>query len=69
MAAGVFVAMLAVSVPASADSFTAQFFKVSTSTAANSDFHPGNVPYGDQLEQLVRCLDLLAGMPVYNTGE
>ena len=42
--AGLCVGMLAVSVPASADTmFSATFFSVTTSSAANSDFHTGNV--------------------------
>lgn len=67
VAAGVFVGMLAVSAPASADSFTATFFKVSTSSASNSDFHTGNVPTGTDSDNEVMS-GLLGGMPVYNSG-
>ena len=66
--AGVCVGMLAVSVPASADTmFSATFFSVTTSSAANSDFHTGNVPTGTDSSNEV-MVGLSGGMPVYNPG-
>jgi fibro-slime domain-containing protein len=67
-AAGLCVGMLAISSPASADTFSAQFFQVTTSTAANSDFHPGGVATGTNSSNYVMPT-LSGGMPVFNTGE
>ncbi|HXS13518.1 MAG TPA: PEP-CTERM sorting domain-containing protein [Acidobacteriaceae bacterium] len=66
--AGVCVGMLAVAVPASADTFSAQFFQVTTSTASNSDFHPGGVATGTNSSNYVLST-LSGGMPVFNPGE
>jgi len=69
-AAGLCVGMLAISSPASADTFSAQFFEVTTSTAANSDFHPGGVATGTNSSNYVNStLDPVTHMPVFNTGE
>jgi fibro-slime domain-containing protein len=70
--AGVCVGMLAVSMPASADilgSFNTQFFEVTTSNAANSDFHPGGVATGTTSSNYVMGMLNGNGMPVYNPGE
>ena len=66
--AGVCVGMLAVSAPASADTFSAQFFQVTTSSAPNSDFHPGGVATGTNSSNYVMST-LSGGMPVFNPGE
>ena len=66
--AGLCVGMLAVSAPASADTFSAQFFQVTTSNAANSDFHPGGVATGTNSTNYVQST-LSGGMPVFNTLE
>lgn len=71
--AGVFVGMVGMTAPASADilpSFSAQFFQVTTSSASNSDFHPGGTPTGTNSSNYVQNnLDIATGMPIYNTGE
>jgi hypothetical protein len=65
---GALVGLLAISVPASADTvFSATFFSVTTSNAANSDFHPGGVATGtDSSNEVMPSLS--GGMPVYNPG-
>jgi hypothetical protein len=63
--AGISAGILAVSVPASADTFSATFFSVTTSSASNSDFHTGNVPTGTNSSNFVQS-SLSGGMPVYN---
>lgn len=68
--AGVCVGMFAMSMRASADTFSAQFFQVTTSTAANSDFHPGGVATGTNSSNYVQnSVDIATNMPLYNTGE
>lgn len=67
-AAGVCAGLMALSMPASADTFSAQFFQVTTSSASNSDFHPGGVATGTNSSNYVMST-LSGGMPVYNTGE
>ncbi|HEY1577564.1 MAG TPA: PEP-CTERM sorting domain-containing protein [Terracidiphilus sp.] len=67
-AAGVSMGILALSVPASADSFSVQYFEVSTSSAANSDFHTGNVPTGTSSSDYVLST-LSGGLPVYNPAQ
>ena len=73
VATGVLVGMTAVALPASADilsSFSTQFFEVSTSNAANSDFHPGGTGTGTNSGNFVmNNLDVATGMPIYNTLE
>jgi fibro-slime domain-containing protein len=70
VAAGVSMGIFAMSVPASADSFSVQFFQVTTSSAANSDFHPGGVATGTSSSNYVQgSLDPVTHMPIYNTGE
>jgi len=70
VAAGIAVGALAVSMPASADTFSAQFFQVTTSNAAGSDFHPGGVATGTNSSNYVlSTLDSTTQMPVFNTGE
>lgn len=66
--AGVCVGLMAASLPASADTFSAQFFQVTTSSASNSDFHTGNVTTGTNSSNYVQS-GLSGGMPVYNTGQ
>jgi fibro-slime domain-containing protein len=66
--AGVCVGVMAASMPASADTFSTQFFEVSTSSASNSDFHTGNVPTGTNSSDYVLST-LSGGMPVYNTAQ
>lgn len=66
--AGVCAGMLAMSAPASADTFNVQYFEVTTSSAANSDFHPGGVATGTISNNYV-LNTLSGGMPVFNTGE
>jgi fibro-slime domain-containing protein len=64
--------MLAVSKPASADilaSFSAQFFEVTTSSNANSDFHPGGVATGTNSSNYVMSGLDANGMPIYNPSE
>lgn len=66
--AGVCVGMLAVSAPASADTFSVQYFQASTSNAAGSDFHPGGVPTGTTSSDYVLST-LSGGLPVYNPAQ
>jgi hypothetical protein len=66
--AGVCAGMLAVSAPASADTFSVQYFQVSTSSASNSDFHTGNVPTGTNSSNYVLS-GLSGGLPVYNPAQ
>lgn len=68
VAAGVFAGMVGAAAPASADTFNVQFFQVTTSSAANSDFHTGNVPTGTNSNNYVLST-LSGGMPVFNTSE
>jgi fibro-slime domain-containing protein len=68
VATGICVGMLALSRPASADTFNVQYFSVTTSSASNSDFHTGNVSTGTYSSNYVSG-SLSGGMPVYNTGE
>jgi len=67
-AAGVCAGMVVMSMPASADTFNVQYFEVTTSTAANSDFHPGGVATGTNSSNYVLST-LSGGMPVFNTSE
>ena len=70
--AGVCVGMAAMPKPASADilsTFSAQFFEVTTSSNANSDFHPGGVTTGTNSSNYVMSGLDANGMPVYNPGE
>jgi fibro-slime domain-containing protein len=72
--AGVCAGVMALSLPASADTFNVQFFEVTTSAAnsasapTNSDFFPGDVNTGTVSNNYVMNT-LSGGMPVYNTGE
>jgi hypothetical protein len=72
--AGVCVGMLALSVPASADTmFSVQYFEVTTAsnTTTNphqSDFFPGGVPTGTVSNNYLTGA-LSGGMPVYNSLE
>jgi hypothetical protein len=68
--AGISAGLLAVSVPASADTFSATFFSVTTSNVTNSDFHTGNVPTGTNSSNYVQnnLSSPINGMPVYNSG-
>jgi fibro-slime domain-containing protein len=68
VAAGVCAGILAASAPASADTFSVQYFHVATSTSSSSDFHAGNVPTGTTSTNYVLST-LSGGMPVYNTTE
>lgn len=68
VAVGVFAGTVAMAAPASADTFSVQFFSVTTSSAANSDFHTGNVPTGTNSSNYVLST-LSGGMPVFNTSE
>jgi hypothetical protein len=71
VAAGVSVGMLAMSVPASADStWAATFYSVTTSSATTgNDFHTGNVGTGTNSSNFVNSsLDLATNRPVYNSS-
>jgi hypothetical protein len=59
---------MAASLPASADTFSAQFFEVTASSASTSDFHTGNVSTGTNSSNYVQS-GLSGGMPVYNTTQ
>jgi|HubBroStandDraft_1064217.scaffolds.fasta_scaffold30937_2 fibro-slime domain-containing protein len=68
--AGACVGMLAMSMPASADTFSAQFFEVTTSTlTSGNDFHTGNVPTGTVSNNYVMSTLSAGGLPIFNTGE
>jgi fibro-slime domain-containing protein len=72
VAGGVCVGMLAVSVPASADTFATTFFSVTTSTnTTGNDFHTGNVGTGTNSSNYVKTgpWDLVGNTPVYNGSE
>lgn len=72
--AGVCAGVMALSSPASADTFNVQYFEVTTSAAnsashpTNSDFFPGGVNTGTVSNNYVMN-NLSGGMPQYNTGE
>jgi fibro-slime domain-containing protein len=74
VAAGVVAGTLAMSAPASADTFSVQYFQVTTgSDTAHSDFFPGGVPTGTVSNDYVGTIGSAtlngSGMPAYNSGE
>lgn len=68
------VGVVALSLPAAADTFNVQFFEVTTAAAnsasapTNSDFFPGGVNTGTVSNNYVMST-LSGGMPVFNTSE